>query len=220
MRTIRTRVPLLAAAAVVVCASLAAATALASHDSGVTDHYRAQLNPVPHDPAADGGSNVTGQAKLLVRDHNLLRVKVKATGLTPGLPHAMHIHGKNAVGELSTCPGASRRDDIVDDGLIETAEGLPDYGPIQVSFTKTGDTSAGSGLALDRFATADANGVLRYKRTFRIPDNIANRLGDLHIVIHGDDINGDGSYGGRTTVLGAPLEAELPVACGAIHVQH
>jgi hypothetical protein len=24
-------------------------------------------------------------------------------------------------------------------------------------------------------------------------------------------------YGGRTTALGAPLEAELPVACGELH---
>jgi hypothetical protein len=33
----------------------------------------------------------------------------------------MHIQGKDA-GELSFCPGADRRDDLVDDGLIETVE--------------------------------------------------------------------------------------------------
>ena len=31
-----------------------------------------------------------------------------------------------------------------------------------------------------------------------------------------NDLDGDGKYGGRTTALGAPLEAELPVACGEL----
>jgi hypothetical protein len=38
----------------------------------------------------------------------------------------------------------------------------------------------------------------------------------MHVVIHGEDLDNNGSYGGRTTALGAPLEAELPVACGEI----
>jgi hypothetical protein len=66
----------------------------------------------------------------------------------------MHIHDTDA-GELSLCPGVERRDDLVDDGLIETVEGLSDYGAIQVSLTRSGDTSPASGLALDRFAPAN-----------------------------------------------------------------
>ena len=142
-------------------------------------------------------------------------VQLKARGLSPRLPHAVHIHGKNA-GELAFCPGASRRTGIVDDGLIETAEGLPDYGPVQVSFTTRGDTTAASGLALDRFQTGARNGDLDYKRSFSIPSAVAQRLEEKHIVIHGADLDRDGKYGGRTTALGAPLEAELPVACGEI----
>lgn len=207
-------------AATVACGSIVVSSALANHDNGAVDHYRAQLNPVPHAPSADGGSNVTGTAKLMVRDENRLRVNLKASGLTPGLPHAMHIHGEDAAEELASCPGADRRDDLVDDGLIETVEGLEDYGPIQVSFTTRGDTSPDSGLALERFVTANANGVVHYKRTFRIPQRFADRLDELHIVVHGADLDEDGAYGGRTTALGAPLEAELPVACGEIAATH
>ncbi len=114
------------------------------------------------------------------------------------------------------CPGAERRDDLVDDGLIETAEGLADYGAILVSFTTSGDTSPASGLALDRMPVAKQNGLLKYKRTVNVPTGIASRLDELHIVVHGADLDGDGTYGGRTTALGAALEAELPVACGEI----
>ena len=191
-------------------------TAAASVADGVPQPYRATLNPVPHNPAKDAGSDVTGGARLSLTDSDVLKVRVRAAGLSPNLPHAMHIHGKEAAGEIAMCPGADRRNDLVDDGLIETVEGLADYGGIQVSFTTSGDTSAGSGLALDRMPVAMQDGTLKYKRTFEIPRSVARHLGEKHIVIHGEDLDGDGQYGGRITALGAPLEAELPVACGEI----
>jgi hypothetical protein len=195
----------------------AAATAKSGHDNH-PQKYAATLNPVPHDPTADGGSNVTAKAKLRLRANDL-RVLVKAAGLSPGLPHAMHIHGKNAP-ELAQCPGANRRVGGVSDQLIETVDGLPDYGPIQVSFTVRGDTSPASALALDRFKKSERSGTLSYQRTIRIPPDVAGRLDEMHIVIHGDDINHNGTYDPTPiTALGAPLEAELPVACGEIHVR-
>ena len=190
--------------------------AVADPGHGGPERYRAALSPVPHDPAADAGSNVAGKAKVWVTNGGTAKVRVKAWGLSPNLPHAMHIHGKEAAGEIAMCPGADRRDDLVDDGLIETVEGLADYGGILVSFTTFGDTSPASGLALDRMPVAKQNGLLKYKRTFSIPTNLASRLDELHIVVHGEDLNRDGMYGGRTTALGAPLEAELPVACGEL----
>ena len=192
----------------------------ATSDRGGPDMYRAALKPVPHDPAADRGSNVTGNVKLWLTGDQTLKVRVKARGLSPSLPHAMHIHGKEAAGEIARCPGSERRDDLVDDGLIETVEGLPDYGGILVSFTTRGDTSPASGLALDRMPVAKENGLLKFKRTFDIPARYADRLDELHVVVHGADLNGDSMYGGRTTALGAPLEAELPVACGEIRPKH
>ena len=64
---------------------------------------------------------------------------------------------------------------------------------------------------------AKENGLLKFKRTFDIPARYADRLDELHVVVHGADLNGDSMYGGRTTALGAPLEGELPVACGSLN---
>ena len=207
------RFPVIAALTCVTALAIPAA-ASAHGANGLGSHeYDFDLAPVAHDPAADNGSNVFGASEFTLQGRRLT-VSLVASGLD-ALPHAMHIHGKDA-GELSFCPGASRRDDLVDDGLIETVEGLGDYGGIQVSLTESGDTSPDSGLALDRFATANAFGTLRYERTIKIPRDVARDIAGKHVVIHGEDLDNNGSYGGRTTALGAPLEAELPVACGEI----
>ncbi len=206
----------LPAISALVCATALAAPAVASAHgvNGLGTHdYTFDLAPVPHAPAADNGSNVTGTSQFTLRGRNLT-VSLVADGLD-ALPHAMHIHGKDA-GELAFCPGADRRDDLVDDGLIETVEGLSDYGGIQVSLTRSGDTSPASGLELDRFATANVFGVLRYERTIKLQREVARDLNEKHVVIHGEDLDNNGVYNGRTTALGAPLEAELPVACGEV----
>jgi hypothetical protein len=192
------------------------ATAVMAGPGKGAEHYRAHLAAVPHLSTADGNSNASGSAQL-VRKGRRVSVLVKAMGLSPRLPHAMHIHGKEAAAEIATCPGADRRNDLVDDGLIETVEGIDDYGPVLTSFTTRGDTSADSVLALDRFPVARKNGTFTYTRNITLPAELAGRLDDLHVVIHGHDIDGDRQYGGRTTALGAPLEGELPVACGEIN---
>jgi hypothetical protein len=197
---------------------LIAATAVVAFGAdGGSARYRAHLAPVAHDPQADGGSNVSGVGRLKLIGKRTLNVRVHAEGLTPFLPHAMHIHGPEAADEIARCPGADRRDDITDDGLIETAEGIDDYGPVQVSFTTHGDTSPDSTLALDRFVKARFDGTLDYHRRFKVPLSIANRIDQLHVVLHGQDINGDKQYDGPTGALGVPIEAELPVACGGIN---
>ena len=199
--------------AVVAVGMLAGPTSASGNDDGDGRRFRASLDPVPHSPRADNGSNVSGSSKLWL-DGTRLRVKLQARGLD-ALPHAMHIHGLDHP-EVAFCPRREARNDLVADGLIETVEGLEDYGPILVSFTTMGDTSPASALALDRFPVAKENGKLIYKRSISIPRDVANRLGQFHIVVHGEDLNDDGEYGGRITALGAPLEAELPVACGEI----
>ncbi len=169
--------------------------------------FRAHLRPVPLNPPAEG------DAKLRLKGSQL-KVLLKAAGVSPGLPHAMHIHGD--LQAENECPPASA--DVNGDGLNDVLEGVPFYGPILVSFTTAGDTSPASALALDRFPVATASGRLSYSRTFTIPQQVAAKLGRLHIVIHGDDLNKDGMYDGPDGSLGAgvPLEAELPVACGTI----
>lgn len=184
--------------------------------------FTADLVPVPHDVSADGGSDVSGSASLRLNGVNL-EVDLEASGLTPGEPHAMHIHGDTQA--ANECPGVEAdtgTGDVADpfntappggpDGLISVGEGLPDYGPIVVSFTTDGDTSAASGLDLERMVVADQDGGLSYHRSFKVPQDIAKNLADLHIVVHGADLPFDNDASSLSSVF----EATLPVACGEI----
>ncbi len=182
-----------------------------SSDVGV---FRADLEPVGNNPPATG-------VAYLTRRGDRLSTYLHAQGLSPNLPHAMHIHGREQA--EAECPGLNRDADA--NGLIDTVEGIPDYGPILVSFTTTGTTGGNllpDGLDLSRFPSAGRTGFLYYSRTFNIPTEVANRLDEHHIVVHGHDLNGNGAYDGPLSSLSplvgapVPLEAELPVACGPL----
>jgi hypothetical protein len=96
----------------------------------------------------------------------------------------VHIHGDlQAQNECPSADAASRR---VNDGLVDTVEGLLDYGPIQVTFSTSGGTggmTSPDALDLSRAPVADASGNLYYARTFPISDDVAANLNHLHIVI-------------------------------------
>ena len=66
---------------------------------------------------------------VLQKDGRMLDTKIVTTGMAPRLPHAQHIHGMAQA--ISECPTLAA--DTNGDGLINTAEGLPSYGPIRVS---------------------------------------------------------------------------------------
>ena len=170
--------------------------------------FRSNLEAVPHDHVADGGSHVVGDASLRLNGRKLL-VNLRASGLTPKEPHAMHIHGETTA--LNECPDISADDN--NDGLIDLGEGLPDYGPIDVSLTKSGDTSPDSGLTLERFPVADAAGNLSYDRSIRVPKAVAKNLTQLHIVLHGTDLPSDDD----ASSLSSLFEATMPVSCGEIN---
>ena len=193
----------------------ALATGGQTDDRSDAETYQARLDPVPHHPRADGGSDVNGHAELVLVDGKL-KVEVEAYGLSPLLPHLMHIHGE--LEAQNECPGPDARKGGVNDRLIETVDGLPAYGPIQVTFSTEGDTSPDAALSLDTAPVADRYGNLYYQRVLLdVPDDVLDELDDLHIVIHGADLDGDGMYDATpVTELGAPLEAELPVACGQL----
>jgi hypothetical protein len=141
-----------------------------------------------------------------------LTINIHATGLTPNAPHAQHLH----IGGTNTCPAASA--DTNGDGLVSTTEGAPSYGPIKVSLTTTGDVSDASGLAVDRFPKADANGTLDYNRTFALPAGVtAADLMKAVVVQHGVDVDKSGTYDGAAKSEldpSLPLEATLPADCG------
>ena len=160
------------------------------------------------------GSGASGTATVTVNG-NQATVDIQSSGLTPGAPHAQHIH----IGGQNICPPASA--DTDGSGAISVAEGAPFYGPIAVPLTTTGDVSPKSALAVDRMPTADANGNLSYSRTFTLPSgttpaDIANGV----IVQHGIDFNGNGKYDMSAGVSSAdpslPFEATAPATCGKL----
>ncbi len=171
--------------------------------------FVADLNPLNH-------SGAHGQA-FLQKDGRQLDTKIYSTGMAPKLPHAQHIHGMAQA--ISECPTLAA--DQNGDGLINTAEGLPSYGPIQVSLTTRGDTSPASALAVNRFPTANSFGLLRYDRTFGVSAKVARNLGDFAIVQHGVDLNGNGEYdfsaGPSELDPSLPQEATIPANCGVIN---
>ncbi len=174
-------------------------------------------NTVPlQDTRLGAGLNIQGSATLTLKGVNLT-ARITATGASPNLRHLMHIHGD--IGMLNDCPSFRDTDlDLDNDGFLNNAEAEPAYGPILVTFTTTGSTSAGAALNLETAVMADSNGHIDYLRSFRIPGKVAVNLSDLHIVIHGADLDGNGEYDGVIgSFPGVPLEAELPVSCGVIN---
>ena len=193
--------------------SVALASAAFAQGGGKHNHQRATFEAAL---APLNGSGATGTATLDLKG-NKLSTDIASEGLAENLPHAQHIHGR-AQAE-SECPTIAADQD--GDGLVNTAEGLPAYGPILVSLTTSGDTSPASGLAVDRFPVADAGGSLDYSRSFAVRGRVGANLDDLHIVQHGVDLNNNGVYdfeaaGASELDPDLPQEATIPASCGKI----
>jgi hypothetical protein len=167
-------------------------------------------------PVALNGVNGSGTASVSVTG-NVIHVKMAATGLLAGSPHAAHIHfGAEARHE---CPIVS--DDKNKDGKLNTTEGGPAYGPVVVSLTKTGDTSAKSGLAIDRFDTAKGGKISYERGSIKVSSEVADAVaaGTAVVVIHGVDYNDNGKYDGAAKSdldPKLPAEATNPALCGAL----
>ena len=171
--------------------------------------FQAQLDPL-NDSGASGTANLALEGDQLSAD-------IASEGLAPNLPHAQHIHGLEQA--ISECPSLAA--DLNGDGLVNTTEGQPSYGPILTSLTTKGDTSPDSALAVDRFPVANEDGTLTYDRTLGVPMNVADRLGEFAIVQHGVDLNGNGVYdegaaGPSDLDPSLPQEATIPATCGRI----
>ncbi|MFP5334359.1 MAG: hypothetical protein ACLGIV_03510 [Actinomycetes bacterium] len=208
--------------------ALAVGPALAAHDrnpSAQVESYRYTLESVQSGdvPGTDG---LGGFTRIATLPNGKVQVTVEATGLAPGLPHAMHLH--DTTGEdrtRSSCPDASA--DTDGNGVITVVEGAPFYGGIIASLTTTGDTSPASGLALDRFPVADADGNLSYSRTFTPQDpSVLAQAGTAQVIVHGIDVDGNGAYAFNpddefaalpsSLSPSIPLEATVPALCGGI----
>ncbi|WP_370327057.1 cell wall-binding repeat-containing protein [Euzebya sp.] len=165
-------------------------------------------------------SGVSGEATV-VRDGDVVTILADVAGVAPALPHAQHLHGApddaGNPGLDAICPTGDA--DADGDGFVSTAEGAESYGGIQASLTTSGDTSADSGLAVERFPSPDGD-AYEYVRSIAVPGDVADALDQLVVVVHGIDINGNGEYdaeAGQSSIdPSLPLEATIPAACGEL----
>lgn len=204
MKILRTSL-LLAATGVL----LAGPASMAMAADGTFDGSLSELN----------GSGASGSATIKVAGTEVT-VDISGTGFTPNAPHAQHLHG-DVSGKNFVCPTDAdvKELDKDEDGLLNTAEAAPLYGGVLLALTTEGDTSPDSALAVDRFPVANAQGDLEYHRTFTVSQAVADKMANLHIVDHGIDLDGSGTYDGdaRSSLTDdLPLEATIPATCGAL----
>jgi hypothetical protein len=208
----------IAATAAAALLTVTAGAAHAAHDSNPS----AKVGKYTYALTAVQDSDVTqasGSTRITSLPNGKVQVKVEAWGVSPLVPHAMHLHGFETMPDMG-CPGPGA--DTDGDGYVSVPEGAPFYGGILASLTTTGDTSPGSALALDRFPVADANGYLSYSRTFTNAAAFEN-ADTVQVVVHGIDVNENGMYdldgAGEAPLApgsGIPFEATMPVLCGGI----
>jgi hypothetical protein len=205
-------------------ATAALAATMAASPAAAAQYDNSQGEPGEYGIALDSlnDSGATGSALLTLAEDGSLTVSVEADGLAPGLPHAQHLHGDTDLTQDFRCPGPDADED--GDGFVNVAEGIPFYGNIHIALTLDGDNSPDSGLAVDRMPVADENGQVSYSRTFspeELPEGTAAAIQNLHVVVHGIDINENGEYdfdanGESELDPQVPFEATVPAACGIV----
>ncbi|MFZ3453700.1 hypothetical protein [Arthrobacter sp. 7Tela_A1] len=161
-------------------------------------------------------SGTTGQAMVDVHGMEAtvtLNVAGAAETFMDGpFPHAQHIH----IAAQGTCPGPEA--DTDGDGVVNTTEGHPFYGHIGTSLTTTGDTSADSALAVERFPGGSS---YTYERTLELTPETAASLkdGSAVVVVHGvDPTRMPAAASAKMSDLdpSLPAAATLPAACGTL----
>lgn len=190
--------------------ALAAGPAAAAHEGTSYEGTLSEMN------GSGGSGNVT---VTVADDGETVGVALSASGLNLDGPHAMHIHGILEGDEIqaSACP--TMEADADGDGVIDTAEGIPMYGGIQVSLTTEGDTSPDSALAVERFPTGTQ---FDYNRTgIAIPEPVKPNIDKVHVVVHGLDENGNGTLDMDQETRSSltddlPREGTAPALCGEL----
>ncbi len=199
---------ILAALGVVLVASATIAVPGASAQH--TDSFSTVLAPL-NDSGGSGSATIEAEGSQV-------SVRVETEGVSANLPHAQHIH----LGGQNVCPPPGAGAQNAPTNLLDSAEGQPFYGAVEVSLTTEGDVSAASGVAVDRFPVADASGSYVYERTFELPEGVTvDELVDGVIVVHGiSELFADPAmYDGdpRSSLDPTlPLEATIPALCGEL----
>lgn len=197
---------MLAPVAVVGMAAMLPGVASAA-PSGTTS-YTVNLQPLNHQKASGSATvSITG---------NQVTVKEQVSGLAKTFmngpfPHAQHLHA----GAQGTCPTPS--DDANGDGVVSTPEAMANYGAIQVSLTKSGDSSPKSALAITRFPGGSSYSL---DRTYTVSaSELAKVKAGGVMVVHGVDptLISKKAQGEKSPLDKAlPLAATAPALCGKL----
>ena len=172
-------------------------------------------------PANNSGVLALARATL---DGIDLTVDVAASGLTPGEPHSLHLHGF-----LDNSPerAAVSADDADGDGFVETSEGESSaYGQVIAGLTATGHAVPGLEVSPD-FPVAAAGGTLHFSQTYvldpavesdaTILDHLNARFDGRFLEFHGLDLPAGAGAGTVGEVNGAGgYIAAVPVAEGQL----
>ncbi len=204
MRTpVKMMLPLAAAA---VGLALTPAAAFADHANG---SYQTTLNQL-------NGSGGSGMSTVSISGDQAT-IDVSWSGLAQTFdgapyPHVQHIH----IGARGECPTPDA--DKNGDGVINTAEGQPAYGPIGTTLSLEGDTSPAAGTDLK---VAPGGSSLEYSRTFTLNEDTLDALaeGTGVIVVHGLDpatLSKEAAEAKSELVPSLPLAATSPALCGAL----
>lgn len=175
-----------------------------------TTMYQATLNPVNNQTGASGTLSLTlNGSSATITEHTS---GLASTFMNAPFPHVQHIHG----GAKGTCPDMSA--DTSGDGVINTTEAQPDYGPILTTLSKSGDTSPAAGTNVQ---IAPSGASYDYSRTIQLDDKTMQALqgGNAVIVVHGDDpskLPAAAQNEKSELVPSLPLAATSPALCGAL----
>lgn len=216
---------LLGAVLLAVAVPLLAGGAVHAHEGDHPEGHQGQRS-IRFDLREVNDSGAHATASVSVGADGSITVDIVGTGYTPGAPHVQHLHGL-PTGHHYYCPTMAA--DANGDGQVSTEEAVPQYGDVTVALTTSGDVDMASGLDPDRAPVADAQGRLEYHRTIPadlLPQGLAANIENLHIVQHGLDVNGNGTYDFKALgpsvfaksmgVTGLPEEATNPATCGEV----
>jgi hypothetical protein len=185
-------------------------------DAPAADTFTSLLLPA-------NNSGVLGAARAVFDEvAGTVTVDFRATGLTPGQEHALHIHGFSD-DRPSLIPNAVL--DADRDGFVEDLEGEGVVGPVILALTADGTIS--DATAVGNFPVADASGALTLNATYQFnlsdPGELArytdlrDRFTGRELQIHGLDVSAGAGAGTPNEVDGtAGYKAVLPVADGIL----
>ena len=192
-----------------VAATCVVAIGMPSAAMAASTTYRATLKPLNHSTAS-GSVTVVLNGNQATITEQVSGLAAKFSGAA--YPHVQHIHGA----ARGVCPPASA--DKNGDGVISTTEGMPSYGMILTTLSKTGDTSP---AAATNLKVAPSGGSFSYTRTITLSAAAMKSLkaGIAVVVVHGLDpatLSKKAQAAKSDIVPSLPLAATSPALCGKL----